>query len=198
MPGPSGNSVRQAARRDNRPLSRLLPTPERIGTEPFATIPADSGRRDMAVRRIVANIGTDRIKAAKASYGWILGSSWISGGSRHLPATRKPHRRSASRPRAGGISVPDISVEVDNIGEVHQRAVALECAEPGRLMAGGPIGCRKHDCGSTYSPRLRPRATPSNTEMARGVDRTRWTGRYAKRFCCLRNVFRNILLGSRR
>jgi hypothetical protein len=40
--------------------------PKRTGTGLLATVPADGGRYKMAVTRIVTNIGTDRIEAAKA------------------------------------------------------------------------------------------------------------------------------------
>jgi catechol 2,3-dioxygenase-like lactoylglutathione lyase family enzyme len=81
----------------------------------------------MAVRRIVTNIGTDRIEAAKAFYGGILGMSvvmdlgWIVTFATDVQTTPQ-----ISIATEGGAetAVPDISVEVDNIDEVHQRAVA--------------------------------------------------------------------------
>jgi catechol 2,3-dioxygenase-like lactoylglutathione lyase family enzyme len=80
----------------------------------------------MAVRRIVTNIGTDRIEAAKAFYGGILGMSvvmdlgWIMT---FAAETQTTPQISIAAEGGAGTPVPDISVEVDNIDEVHQRAV---------------------------------------------------------------------------
>jgi catechol 2,3-dioxygenase-like lactoylglutathione lyase family enzyme len=81
----------------------------------------------MTVRRIVTNIGTDRIEAAKAFYGDVLGMSvimdlgWIITFAADAQTTPQI---SIAVEGGAGTPVPDISVEVDNIDEVHQRAVA--------------------------------------------------------------------------
>ena len=81
----------------------------------------------MAVTRIVTNIGTDRIEAAKAFYGGILGMSvvmdlgWIMTFAADAQTTPQI---SIAAEGGAGTPVPDISIQVDNIDEVHQRAVA--------------------------------------------------------------------------
>jgi catechol 2,3-dioxygenase-like lactoylglutathione lyase family enzyme len=81
----------------------------------------------MAVRRIVTNIRTDRIEAAKDFYESVLGMcivmdlGWIMTFATDAQTT--PQISIAVEGGAGTL-VPDISVEVDNIDEVHQRAVA--------------------------------------------------------------------------
>ncbi|WP_024507769.1 VOC family protein [Bradyrhizobium sp. ARR65] len=81
----------------------------------------------MAVKRIVANVAADRIDAAKAFYGDALGMTvvmdlgWIltfaSDGS------AAPQISVASE-GGSGTPVPDISIEVDDLAEVHQRMQA--------------------------------------------------------------------------
>ena len=81
----------------------------------------------MAVKRIVTNIATDRIEAAKSFYGSILGMSvvmdlgWIMTFAADAQTTPQI---SIAAEGGAGTPVPDISIEVDNIGEVHQLAVA--------------------------------------------------------------------------
>lgn len=80
----------------------------------------------MAVRRIVTNIGTDRIAAAKAFYGDMLGMrvvmdlGWITTFASQ--AQTNP-QISVAVEGGSGTPVPDISVEVDNFEEVYQRAL---------------------------------------------------------------------------
>jgi len=81
----------------------------------------------MTVRRVVANIAADRVADAKAFYGNVLGMriamdfGWIVTFAADEVAT--PHVSVASE-GGSGTSVPDFSVEVDNLDEMHQRAVA--------------------------------------------------------------------------
>lgn len=81
----------------------------------------------MAVKRIVANIATEHVEKAKAFYtdvlelrvvmdlGWIL---TFAGEGRAAPQI------SIASEGGSGTPVPDLSIEVDNLDEVHQRIVA--------------------------------------------------------------------------
>jgi catechol 2,3-dioxygenase-like lactoylglutathione lyase family enzyme len=81
----------------------------------------------MAVMRIVPNVAADRVDAAKAFYGDALGMTivmdmgWIltfaSDGSA-VPQISVATEGGSETP------VPDISIEVDNLDEVHQRMLA--------------------------------------------------------------------------
>ena len=78
----------------------------------------------MAVKRIVANIAADQVGSAMAFYGDILGMKvvmdhgWIltfaSDGS-------GPPQVSVATEGGSGTPVPDISIEVDDLDDVHQR-----------------------------------------------------------------------------
>jgi catechol 2,3-dioxygenase-like lactoylglutathione lyase family enzyme len=81
----------------------------------------------MAVKRIVANIAAERIAAADAFYSGVLGMElvmdlgWIqtfAGEGRAAPQI------SVASDGGSGTPVPDISVEVDDLEEAHQRALA--------------------------------------------------------------------------
>ena len=92
-------------------------------------IPIVKGRTEcpMAVKRIVANVAAYRIDAAKAFYGDALGMTvvmdmgWIltfaSDGS-------AAPQISVATEGGSGTPVPDISIEVDDLAEVHQRMQA--------------------------------------------------------------------------
>ncbi len=80
----------------------------------------------MAVRRIVANIAADDLSKAHAFYRDLLGLDvlmdlgWImTFGSDH-PASVQV---SFAREGGSGTQVPDLSIEVDDVDDVHQRAV---------------------------------------------------------------------------
>ena len=81
----------------------------------------------MAVKRIVANIATKCVEDAKAFYADILGLNlvmdlgWIltfAGGEAAAPQI------SIATEGGSGTPVPDLSIEVDNLDEVHQRILA--------------------------------------------------------------------------
>ncbi|MFO1057047.1 MAG: VOC family protein [Dongiaceae bacterium] len=80
----------------------------------------------MTVRRIVANIGSDRLDAARAFYGDLLGLrvamdlGWIVTFVAEGLATPQ---LSVMREGGSGTPVPDISIEVDDVDDVHRRAV---------------------------------------------------------------------------
>ena len=101
----------------------------------------------MTVRRIVANIGTDNIEAAKAFYGGVLGMTvamdigWIVTFATDGLTTPQV---SVAIEGGSGTPVPDISVEVDNLDEVYEHAVA----------AGFPV---------EYGPALEPWASSAST-----------------------------------
>lgn len=81
----------------------------------------------MAVKRIVANIASQQIDAARSFYGDILGMDvvmdhgWIVTFAAHGNAA--PQISIASE-GGSGTPVPDLSIEVDNLDEVYRRATA--------------------------------------------------------------------------
>ena len=81
----------------------------------------------MAVKRIVANIGTDDIARAKAFYGEILDMDvamdlgWIVTFATDAQTTPQ---LSVATEGGSGTPVPDLSIEVDNFDEVYDRVVA--------------------------------------------------------------------------
>ncbi len=87
----------------------------------------------MAVKRVVANLATDQMDAAKAFYGTLLGMSvgmdlgWIVT----LVGTGEANPQVSFASDGGsGAPVPDLSIEVDDFNDVLQRArtagVAIE------------------------------------------------------------------------
>jgi catechol 2,3-dioxygenase-like lactoylglutathione lyase family enzyme len=81
----------------------------------------------MAVKRIVANIATDHVEDAKAFYTDILGLNLVMDHGWILTfAAREAAAPQISIATEGGSGtpVPDLSIEVDNLGEVHQRVLA--------------------------------------------------------------------------
>ena len=81
----------------------------------------------MTVKRVVANIATDRADAARAFYGDLLGMTvamdlgWIvtfAGSGDAAPQI------SFATEGGSGTPVPDLSIEVDNLDEIHQRLTA--------------------------------------------------------------------------
>ncbi len=91
----------------------------------------------MAVKRIVANIVAAKVDLAERFYGAVLGMNvvmdlgWIVTFASEGSATPQ-----ISFATEGGSStpVPDISIEVDNLSEVHDRATAA-----GFAIAYGPV-----------------------------------------------------------
>ncbi|MEA2861020.1 MAG: hypothetical protein QOC72_3059 [Methylobacteriaceae bacterium] len=81
----------------------------------------------MVVKRIIANIATENIERAKAFYADILGLrpvmdlGWIMTFAADSSAA--PQISIASE-GGSGTPVPDLSIEVDDLDEVYQRAVA--------------------------------------------------------------------------
>lgn len=80
----------------------------------------------MIVKRVVANIATDRMDAAKAFYGDLLGMTlamdhgWIItlvGSGQAAPQV------SFATEGGSGTPVPDLSIEVDDVEEAHRRIV---------------------------------------------------------------------------
>lgn len=85
----------------------------------------------MQVRRIVTNIATVDIEAAKAFYAGVLGLSvvmdhgWIvtlAGDGEAAPQI------SFASEGGSGTPVPDLSIEVDDLDEAHRRLVAARVA----------------------------------------------------------------------
>ena len=78
----------------------------------------------MAVRRIVANIATDRLDAARAFYGDLLGMNivmdlgWIMTFAADGSMTPQI---SVATEGGSGTTVPDLSTEVDNLSDLHRR-----------------------------------------------------------------------------
>lgn len=85
-------------------------------------------RREKAVtvRRVVTNISTDDIGAARAFYGDVLGMEiamdlgWIVTFKTDTSTTPQV---SVAVEGGSGTAVPDISVEVDDLDDVHKRAI---------------------------------------------------------------------------
>ena len=117
----------------------------------------------MAVKRIVANIAVDDLDNAKKFYADILGLEvamdlgWIltfAGDGAAAPQI------SIAKEGGSGTPVPDVSIEVDNLTEVHQRVLAAGFqveygprTEPWgltRFYVRDPFGCLvnilAHDC----------------------------------------------------
>lgn len=85
----------------------------------------------MQVTRIVSNIATVDIEAAKAFYSGVLGlevvmdHGWIvtlAGAGQAVPQI------SFASEGGSGTPVPDLSIEVDDLDEVHRRLVAARLA----------------------------------------------------------------------
>ena len=93
-------------------------------------------RANMAVKRVVTNIGTDRIDAAHAFYVDILDMTvvmdhgWIVTFAANASATPQI---SIATEGGSGTPVPDLSIEVDNLDQVHQRVL-----EAGLAVEYGP------------------------------------------------------------
>lgn len=91
----------------------------------------------MAVKRIVADIAVKETAQAQAFYGDILGMDlvmdmgWIST---FASAANAAPQISFATEGGSGTPVPDLSIEVDNLAEVHQRVVAA-----GLTIEYGPI-----------------------------------------------------------
>jgi catechol 2,3-dioxygenase-like lactoylglutathione lyase family enzyme len=81
----------------------------------------------MAVKRIVANIATAQVESAKAFYADILGLrvvmdlGWIQTFAADQPVSPQ---LSIATEGGSGMPVPDLSIEVDNLTEIHQRVLA--------------------------------------------------------------------------
>lgn len=99
----------------------------------------------MAVRRIVANIAAADPDAARAFYGGVLGLEvamdlgWIitfaaSGAAPGAAPGHAPPQVSVAREGGSGTPVPDLSVEVDDLEDVHRRALAA-----GFALEYGPV-----------------------------------------------------------
>lgn len=108
----------------------------------------------MAVKRIVINIGTDKIASARAFYCDVLGMKvamdlgWIM--TFVADALAAPQLTVATE-GGSGTPVPDISIEVDNLDEMHRRAV-----EAGFVAEYRPgeraMGCQTFLCSRPFRP----------------------------------------------
>ncbi|GLQ54873.1 glyoxalase superfamily protein [Devosia nitrariae] len=99
----------------------------------------------MTVRRIVANIAGTDMAAARAFYGDLFGLEvgmdlgWIVT---FVADTRAISQMSVMSEGGSGAPVPDISIEVDDLQSVHERAVSggYEIVYP---LADEPWGVRR-------------------------------------------------------
>ena len=81
----------------------------------------------MAVKRIVANIAAARVEDAKAFYGDILDlhlAMDLGGILTFAENGQAAPQISIASEGGSGTPVPDLSIEVDNLEEVHRRVVA--------------------------------------------------------------------------
>lgn len=102
----------------------------------------------MAVRRVVANIAADRVAAAEGFYGGVLDMPVVMDFGRivtFVAAEAAEPQLSVAREGGSGASVPDLSIEVDNLDEVHRRAVA-----GGFAIEYGPV-VEPWACGASTS-----------------------------------------------
>ncbi|CAN5912158.1 VOC family protein [soil metagenome] len=80
----------------------------------------------MAVKRIVANIGVPDVAGARAFYGDILGLNvamdlgWIVT---FAAAGSAPPQLSIATEGGSGTAVPDLSIEVDDLDDVHRKVL---------------------------------------------------------------------------
>ncbi|KTR83730.1 glyoxalase [Novosphingobium barchaimii] len=81
----------------------------------------------MTVKRVVANIATEQMDAAKAFYGDLLGMSlgmdhgWIIT---FVGAGESTPQLSFALEGGSGTAVPDLSIEVDDLSSTYERVVA--------------------------------------------------------------------------
>jgi catechol 2,3-dioxygenase-like lactoylglutathione lyase family enzyme len=81
----------------------------------------------MAVKRIVANIAAENLERARSFYGDLLGlrtvmdHGWIMT---FAAETNAAPQISVATEGGSGTPVPDLSIEVDNLNDIHQRALA--------------------------------------------------------------------------
>ena len=91
----------------------------------------------MAVKRMVANIAADQFESVKAFYCDILQMKvvmdfgWIVTLASETPSTPQ---LSFANEGGSGTPVPDLSIEIDNLDEVYQRALAA-----GFAIEYGPV-----------------------------------------------------------
>ena len=82
----------------------------------------------MAVKRIVTNIPATRLDAARGFYGGVLGLDLVMDHGWILtfaaPAASAPPQVSVALEGGSGTPVPDLSVEVDDLDDVLERAKA--------------------------------------------------------------------------
>jgi lactoylglutathione lyase len=99
----------------------------------------------MAVKRIVANLAAADPAEARSFYEDVLGleavmdQGWILTFAANGAA---PPQVSIASEGGSGTPVPDLSVEVDDLDEVHRRAVAAKC-EIVYGIADEPWGVRR-------------------------------------------------------
>lgn len=91
----------------------------------------------MAVRRIVVNIATEDIKAAQHFYGEMLGldilmdQTWICT---YGTDSKMQVQISFATGGGSGTAVPDISIEVDDVDDIH-----VKMKEAGYTVTYGPV-----------------------------------------------------------
>jgi len=139
----------------------------------------------MTVRRIVTNIATDRISDGHKFYGDLLGlevvmdHGWIVTFASDQMA---PVQVSVASEGGSGSPVPDISIEVDDVDEVYQRAQALgfDIAYP---VADKPWGVRRFFVHDPFGKLVN---IVSHTDQAICQSRERHRGKQTK------DVFRRM------
>lgn len=99
----------------------------------------------MTVRRIVANIAAPDPVAARSFYEWLLGLDLVMDHGWILTFAGDGSARpqvSVANEGGSGTDVPDLSIEVDNLDEIHARARAegFEIVYP---LTNEPWGVRR-------------------------------------------------------
>jgi catechol 2,3-dioxygenase-like lactoylglutathione lyase family enzyme len=99
--------------------------------------PPRAGDFTVAVLRVVANIATEQMDAAKAFYGEVLGMTvamdhgWILT---FIGSGQASPQISFAAEGGSGTQVPDLSIEVDDLAGVYQRV-----ADAGYRTEYGPV-----------------------------------------------------------
>jgi catechol 2,3-dioxygenase-like lactoylglutathione lyase family enzyme len=98
-----------------------------FGAERGTRLQRERQERVMAVKRIVSNIALPQVDVARSFYGTVLGLEVVMDLGWILTFAAQDARGapqiSIASEGGSGTPVPDLSIEVDNLDEAHQRVV---------------------------------------------------------------------------